>query len=193
MRNNIWITHITRQLIDGPDVCRDLFAFQQRARQVLTGESCESIANKQSFPRRILIFRPLVAGMSVSDEDSSVGSPFKPATPTPTPGGQERTKGRPGPENMRHQHSFEARYSSIIQKQIWETSINKDVLERQLNAYLPFSRSASLNKDGSGGFDQLMPSGSTKARSLRTTPTRRPGPCLEKLETVDVADHQAKP
>ncbi|SPP73767.1 uncharacterized protein LOC117592521 [Drosophila guanche] len=137
--------------------------------------------------------------MSVSDEDSSsVGSPFKPATPTPS-GGQERTKGGrpgpgPGPENLRHQRSFEARYSSIIQKQIWETSINKDVLERQLNAYLPFSRSASLTKDGSGGFDQLLPVGSTKAaRSLSTTPTRRAGACLEKLEAVDVAEHQAMP
>ncbi|XP_022226989.2 uncharacterized protein LOC111077142 [Drosophila obscura] len=128
--------------------------------------------------------------MSVSDEDSSVGSPFKAATPTP--GGQERTKGvRPGPENLRHQHSFEARYSSIIQKQIWETSINKDVLERQLNAYLPFSRSASLTKDGSGGFAQLSPGDSAKARSLSTTPTRRPGPCLEKLEAVDVDEHEA--
>ncbi|XP_034651807.1 uncharacterized protein LOC117890833 [Drosophila subobscura] len=133
--------------------------------------------------------------MSVSDEDSSsVGSPFKPATPTPS-GGQERTKGgRPGPENLRHQHSFEARYSSIIQRQIWETSINKDVLERQLNAYLPFSRSASLTKDGSGGFDQLRPGDSTKAaRSLSTTPTRRAGACLEKLEAVDVTNQQAMP
>lgn len=80
----------------------------------------------------------------------------------------------------------------MIQKQIWETSINKDVLERQMNAYFPFSRSASLSKEGgSGGFDQLLPAAAggslLKSRSVGTTPTRRQGACLEKLDTVDVA------
>ncbi|XP_037717636.1 uncharacterized protein LOC119551987 [Drosophila subpulchrella] len=138
----------------------------------------------------------------MSTDEDSLGSPLKPATPTP--GERERPRGgRSGAADLlRHQQSFEARYSGIIQKQIWETSINKDVLERQLNAYFPFSRSASLSKDGSGGFDQLLPpatggsgSGSgLKTRSLATTPTRRPGVCLEKLETVDVAslDQQAQ-
>jgi len=129
----------------------------------------------------------------MSTDEDSLGSPLKPATPTPVE--RERPRGgRSGTADLlRHQQSFEARYSGIIQKQIWETSINKDVLERQLNAYFPFSRSASLSKDGSGGFDQLLPpatggSGSgLKTRSLATTPTRRPGVCLEKLETVDVA------
>ncbi|XP_016989577.1 uncharacterized protein LOC108051833 [Drosophila rhopaloa] len=131
----------------------------------------------------------------MSTDEDSLGSPLKPATPTPAERERERPRGgRSGaPDLLRHQQSFEARYSSIIQKQIWETSINKDVLERQLNAYFPFSRSASLSKDGSGGFDQLLPpatgGGNLKTRSLATTPTstRRPGVCLEKLETVDVA------
>ncbi|XP_017081565.2 uncharacterized protein LOC108114903 [Drosophila eugracilis] len=129
----------------------------------------------------------------MSTDEDSLGSPLKPATPTP--GERERDRPRGGRSGatdlLRHQQSFEARYSSIIQKQIWETSINKDVLERQLNAYFPFSRSASLTKDGSGAFDQLLPPATgesgLKTRSLATTPTRRPGVCLEKLETVDVA------
>ncbi|XP_017051148.1 uncharacterized protein LOC108094852 [Drosophila ficusphila] len=131
----------------------------------------------------------------MSTDEDSLGSPLKPATPTPGERERERERPRGGRSGaadlLRHQQSFEARYSSIIQKPIWETSINKDVLERQLNAYFPFSRSASLSKDGSGGFDQLLPPSTggsgMKTRSLATTPTRRPGACLEKLETVDVA------
>ncbi|XP_017090766.2 uncharacterized protein [Drosophila bipectinata] len=134
----------------------------------------------------------------MSTDEDSLGSPLKRATPTPPPGEKERERPRGGraAEHLRHQKSFEARYSGIIQKQIWETSINKDVLERQLNAYFPFSRSASLSKEGgSGGFDQLLPSAAgtaaggciLKSRSVGTTPTRRPGACLEKLDTVDVA------
>ncbi|XP_017001022.2 uncharacterized protein [Drosophila takahashii] len=131
----------------------------------------------------------------MSTDEDSLGSPLKPATPTPGERERERERPRGGRSGaadlLRHQQSFEARYSGIIQKQIWETSINKDVLERQLTAYFPFSRSASLSKDGSGGIDQLLPvatgGSGLKTRSLATTPTRRPGVCLEKLETVDVA------
>lgn len=140
----------------------------------------------------------------MSTDEDSLGSPLKPATPTPAERERERPRGgRAGAaELLRQQQSFEARYSSIIQKQIWETSINKDVLERQLNAYFPFSRSASLNKEcmgsNSGGLDHLLPpaaeGGLTKSRSLATTPTRRPpGVCLEKLETVDVASVSEQP
>lgn len=132
----------------------------------------------------------------MSTDEDSLGSPLKPATPTPgerEPVRERHRGGRSGASDLlRHQQSFEARYSGIIQKQIWETSINKDVLERQLNAYFPFSRSASLTKDASGGFDQLLAPATSgtgpKSRSLATTPTRRPaGVYLEKLETVDVA------
>ncbi|XP_020818577.1 uncharacterized protein LOC110191921 [Drosophila serrata] len=144
----------------------------------------------------------------MSTDEDSLGSPLKPATPTPAERERERPRGgRAGAaELLRHQQSFEARYSSIIQKQIWETSINKDVLERQLNAYFPFSRSASLSKEALGStsveLDHLLPSAAAaaaggsvmKSRSLATTPTRRPvGVCLEKLETVDVASVSEKP
>ncbi|ALC41628.1 CG13332 [Drosophila busckii] len=132
-----------------------------------------------------------------SDEDSQ-GSPLKPATPTsPLPGERERARNKAGrnAELLRHQQSFEARYSSIIQNQIWETSINKDVLERQLNAYFPFARSASLNKDAPGAFDQLLKptssadGGTLKTRSVGTTPTKqRAAVCLEKLDTLDIAE-----
>jgi len=140
----------------------------------------------------------------MSTDEDSVGSPINPSTPTPTSGEREqrreqRGKGaRNASDLLRHQHSFEARYSSIIQRQIWETTINKDVMERQLNAYFPFSRSASLNKDGSDGFylkpNQETSESALKTRSLSTTPTKqRSTPCLEKLETLDIAEKQEKP
>lgn len=135
----------------------------------------------------------------MSTDEDSVGSPISPATPTSgeRERDRERDRGKRGNASdlLRHQHSFEARYSSIIQKQIWETTINKDVMERQLNAYFPFSRSASLNKDGSAGF-YLNPNQETiestlKTRSLSTTPTKqRSTACLEKLETLDIAEKQ---
>ncbi|XP_060657334.1 uncharacterized protein LOC132792116 [Drosophila nasuta] len=142
-----------------------------------------------------------------TDEDSQ-GSPLCPATPTSgererdrdtREREREKVKGRGNAADLlRHQQSFEARYSSIIQKQIWETTINKDVMERQLNAYFPFARSASLNKDGSPGF-YLNPSQGTsessmKTRSLGTTPIKqRSTACLEKLETLDIAEKQETP
>lgn len=139
----------------------------------------------------------------MSTDEDSVGSPLNPSTPTH--GGraeereQKRGKGsRNAPEQLRHQQSFEARYSSIIQRQIWETTINKDVMDRQLNAYFPFARSASLNKEASEGLSQqlsptaLGSSGAApKARSLATTPIKQrttTAACLEKLETLDVAE-----
>ncbi|XP_075166402.1 uncharacterized protein LOC142238595 [Haematobia irritans] len=44
---------------------------------------------------------------------------------------------------LKHQHSFEQRYASIINQQILETTINKEVLQRQANAFFPFGRSSS--------------------------------------------------
>ncbi|KAM8714116.1 hypothetical protein ACLKA7_014291 [Drosophila subpalustris] len=138
----------------------------------------------------------------MSTDEDSVGSPISPSTPTSGERERERRDrgkgGRNASDLLRHQHSFEAKYSSIIQKQIWETTINKDAMERQLNAYFPFSRSASLNKDGSAGF-YLKPNQDTtesalKTRSLSTTPTKqRTTACLEKLETLDIAEQQEKP
>ncbi|EDV91157.1 uncharacterized protein LOC6568510 [Drosophila grimshawi] len=120
-----------------------------------------------------------------TDEDSE-GSSLKPTTSTPK---SERAvvrelEGKTGVRNashpLSHQRSFEARYSSIIQKQIWETTINKDAMERQLNAYFPFTRSASLTKDASDGFRQLLKpaQGSSEgvSRSLATTPTKQCNP-----------------
>lgn len=148
----------------------------------------------------------------MSTDEDSTGSPLNPSTPTHSAGrpvGRERERGkgsRNAPEQLRHQQSFEARYSSIIQRQIWETTINKDVMDRQLNAYFPFARSASLNKEASdGSHSQLLSptalaggggSGAAiKARSLATTPIKQRATtavCLEKLETLDVADKDTK-
>ncbi|EDW74980.1 uncharacterized protein Dwil_GK15967 [Drosophila willistoni] len=158
----------------------------------------------------------------MSTDEDSLGSPLLPSTPTPPPQlPVERTgkSGRHIPDLLRHQHSFEARYSSLIQKQIWENSINKDVLERQLNAYFPFSRSASLNKETADGFNQMKLSAATAAvaaasSSSSSPSTSAPGSslktkssvgttskkrlekmdrkCLEKLETIDVADQEVQ-
>lgn len=146
----------------------------------------------------------------MSTDEDSTGSPLSPSTPTHSerPEGRQRERGkgsRNAPEQLRHQQSFEARYSSMIQRQIWETTINKDVMDRQLNAYFPFARSASLNKEASdGSHSQLLSptahagggSGADiKARSLATTPIKQRATtavCLEKLETLDVADKDTK-
>ncbi|XP_068147393.1 uncharacterized protein [Drosophila tropicalis] len=154
----------------------------------------------------------------MSTDEDSLGSPLLPSTPTPPPQLPVERTGKGGrhiPDLLRHQHSFEARYSSLIQKQIWENSINKDVLERQLNAYFPFSRSASLTKDTADGFNQLKLSAATAAvaaaSSSSSPSTSAPGKtkssggtmpkkrlekmdrkCLEKLETIDVADQEAQ-
>lgn len=141
----------------------------------------------------------------MSTDEDSTGSPLNPSTPThgERPVGRERERGkgsRNAPEQLRHQQSFEARYSSIIQRQIWETTINKDAMDRQLNAYFPFARSVSLNKEASeGSHSQLLSptalgggsGAATKARSLATTPIKQratTAACLEKLETLDVAE-----
>lgn len=68
----------------------------------------------------------------------------------PTTSTSEKGKRRRGapPEVLRHQKSFENRYGAIIYKQILETSINRDELQRQLHAYFPITRSSSLQTDG---------------------------------------------
>lgn len=97
---------------------------------------------------------------------------------------------------LRQQHSFEARYSNIIQKQIWENTINKDAIKRQLNDYFPFARSASLTRNESDcSYDLLSPTpGSSdsalRARSLGTTPTKHRSE--DSLESYDYAKNQAK-
>lgn len=93
---------------------------------------------------------------------------------------------------LRHQHSFEARYSNIIQNQIWETTINKIAMERQINDYFPFARSASITRPESDcSYDLLDPmpgssESSLKVRSLGTTPTKhRSEDCLENFNFVN--------
>lgn len=44
---------------------------------------------------------------------------------------------------LRHQRSFEQRYASIINQQILEKTINREVLQRQANAFFPFGRTSS--------------------------------------------------
>ncbi|TDG42220.1 hypothetical protein AWZ03_011358 [Drosophila navojoa] len=97
---------------------------------------------------------------------------------------------------LHHQHSFEARYSNIIQKQIWENTINKDAIKRQLNDYFPFARTASLTrKESDCSYDLLsLTPGSNdkalKARSLGSTPTKHRSE--DSLESFDSAKKQAK-
>ncbi|EDW10850.1 uncharacterized protein LOC122757813 [Drosophila mojavensis] len=97
---------------------------------------------------------------------------------------------------LRHQHSFEARYSNIIQKQIWENTINKDAIKRQLNDYFPFARSTSLTRNEPDcSYDLLSPTpgnsdSGLKARSLGTTPTKHRSE--DSLESNDSPKKQAK-
>ncbi|XP_064536135.1 uncharacterized protein LOC135426770 [Drosophila montana] len=135
----------------------------------------------------------------MSTDEDTVGSPLKPTTSKPAqratewePKLAQNTNARGASNLLRHQHSFEARYSSIIQNQIWETTINKDVMERQLNEYFPFARSASLTRNESDSLYQLlnpMPEssdGAMKARSLGTTPIKnRSQASLEKFDTTE--------
>lgn len=44
---------------------------------------------------------------------------------------------------LKQQNSFEDRYSAIINQEILKTTINMEVLQRQMNAFFPFSPSYS--------------------------------------------------
>ncbi|XP_073847062.1 uncharacterized protein [Musca autumnalis] len=46
-------------------------------------------------------------------------------------------------QRLKQQRSFEQRYASIINQQILEKTINREVLQRQANAFFPFGRSVS--------------------------------------------------
>ncbi|EDW71414.1 uncharacterized protein [Drosophila virilis] len=136
----------------------------------------------------------------MSTDEHNVGSPLKPSTSKPVLA--QNTSARGASNLLRHQHSFEARYSSIIQNQIWETTINKDVMERQLNEYFPFARSASLTRNESDSFYQLLnptpesSNGAIKARSLGTTPIKnRSAASLDKFDTSEkpITNNTAEP
>ncbi|XP_030563544.1 uncharacterized protein LOC115764560 [Drosophila novamexicana] len=145
----------------------------------------------------------------MSTDEHNVGSPLKPTTSKPAQRATEwepklahSTNARGASNLLRHQHSFEARYSSIIQNQIWETTINKDVMERQLNEYFPFARSASLTRNESDSFHQLLNptpesiNSAIKARSLGTTPIKnRSAASLEKFDTSEkqITKNMAEP
>uniref|UniRef100_A0A1I8Q488 Uncharacterized protein n=1 Tax=Stomoxys calcitrans TaxID=35570 RepID=A0A1I8Q488_STOCA len=57
---------------------------------------------------------------------------------------------------LKHQHSFEQRYASIINQQILETTINKEVLQRQANAFFPFGRSSSSDSSEGSKIKQIQ-------------------------------------
>ncbi|XP_037941790.1 uncharacterized protein LOC119674705 [Teleopsis dalmanni] len=105
------------------------------------------------------------------------------------------------PDILRHQRSFEKRYSPIINKQILETSINKEALHRQMNAFFSCSRSPSpKNKkktltagrnDSEAGASMLEEDSENNladiddkdsAKSMENTKV------LQKLETLDIAE-----
>ncbi|XP_019893612.2 uncharacterized protein LOC109613349 [Musca domestica] len=46
-------------------------------------------------------------------------------------------------QRLKQQRSFEQRYASIINQQILEKTINREVLQRQANAFFPFGRTPS--------------------------------------------------
>nr|XP_014102065.1 uncharacterized protein LOC106626764 [Bactrocera oleae] len=107
------------------------------------------------------------------------------------------------PDILPHQRSFEKRYSHMIHKQILETGVNKEALQRQINAYFSCGGAGS---SGGGGARHRQSSTQEDVNENVTEPTakgegqvaqervKRTGEesrrTLDKAETVDIADLQ---
>ncbi|XP_037825450.1 uncharacterized protein LOC119613492 [Lucilia sericata] len=86
---------------------------------------------------------------------------------------------------LKHQHSFEERYAAIINQQILENTINKEVLQRQVQAFFPFSRSASREcTEGKKTQDK----GSDSEEEEEQQDLERK--VLQKLDTLDIKDKE---
>ncbi|XP_046809722.1 uncharacterized protein LOC124420549 [Lucilia cuprina] len=85
---------------------------------------------------------------------------------------------------LKHQHSFEERYAAIINQQILENTINKEVLQRQVQAFFPFSRSASREcTEGKKVLDKGSDSEEEEDHDLERK-------VLQKLDTLDIKDKE---
>ncbi|XP_054090072.1 uncharacterized protein LOC105210277 [Zeugodacus cucurbitae] len=105
------------------------------------------------------------------------------------------------PDILPHQRSFEKRYSHMIHKQILETGVNKEALQRQINAYFSCGgagssgagkRQGSTQEDvnenvteaATEGEEQQQQESSSKRAGVESRKT------LDKAETVDIAELQ---
>lgn len=86
---------------------------------------------------------------------------------------------------VKHQRSFEERYADIINQQILENSINKEVLQRQVQAFFPInSRKTSTSNEQTKG-KQNCNQDAVQNQEQETNDHRK---CLEKLQTLDIKD-----
>ena len=98
---------------------------------------------------------------------------------------------------LKHQHSFEQRYAALINKQILENTINKEVLHRQVQAFFPFSRSISnecqevtkVSEKHNKNLQENVQQEDYKEEEIENSKdTENDVKVLQKLETLDIAD-----
>ncbi|XP_053963090.1 uncharacterized protein LOC128866408 [Anastrepha ludens] len=104
------------------------------------------------------------------------------------------------PDILPHQRSFEKRYSHMIHKQILETGVNKEALQRQINAYFSCGSASggSERANSNAGEEDVNENvqeadkgeGQRRGNSEQVEESKR---SLDKAETFDIADvHGAK-
>lgn len=100
---------------------------------------------------------------------------------------------------LKHQHSFEQRYAALINKQILENTINKEVLHRQVQAFFPFSRSSSkecqeinkVSEEHNKNLQENVQEENDKEEEIEDVKdTENDVKVLQKLETLDIADKE---
>ncbi|XP_050327260.1 uncharacterized protein LOC126757405 [Bactrocera neohumeralis] len=112
------------------------------------------------------------------------------------------------PDILPHQRSFEQRYSHMIHKQILETGVNKEALQRQINAYFSCGgagssagggarhRQSSLQEDLNENVAEAAAEGEglkgqEQEQQVRVQRRGEEGRrTLDKAETVDIAELQ---
>lgn len=100
------------------------------------------------------------------------------------------------PNILPHQRSFEKRYSHMIHKQILETGVNKEALQRQINAYFSCGGAGSSKGDTRNRQEDMNENvteaaangeeGQQKESVKRAEEESRK--TLDKAETVDIAE-----
>ncbi|CAD7012485.1 unnamed protein product [Ceratitis capitata] len=118
--------------------------------------------------------------MSDDSMDSNAGSN---STPTSSPEKRRSTV----PDILPHQSSFEKRYSHMIHKQILETGVNKEALQRQINAYFSCGGAASSTKGAQEGAHEDVNENAATGAEQQGQEGRK---SLDKAETVDIAELQ---
>ena len=137
----------------------------------------------KTLKERLLLTLATDSSMSLSSKDSG-------ATSSRNSNGDEKRRATV-PDILKPQKSFEARYSHIINQQILETTINREALQRQINAFFPFGRSESLQKDAIGKTTQHVLS-KAKAESTSTLTEEKVDELEEELPGVTKQNEDIK-